>query len=92
MDVWKKDRERLFDNVATVLELNKDTSIEKSGVEIESGTAFTDDEFVTVDAERNEIKIFAKVKGGLLDEIIIDRDSNLLVMLEQLFKEAEEVK
>ena len=48
---------------------------------------------MTVDAEKSEIRIFTRVKGGSIDEIVIDEDnSNLLVMLEQILKEAEEIE
>lgn len=93
MDVWEKDRKRLFNAVASVIERDRDTFIEKSGVEVEFGTSFTDDEFMTVDAEKSEIRIFTRVKGGSIDEIVIDEDnSNLLVMLEQILKEVEEIE
>lgn len=93
MDVWEKDRKRLFNAVASVIERDRDTFIEKSGVEVEFATSFSDDEFITVDAEKSEIRIFTRVKGGSIDEIVIDEDnSNLLVMLEQILKETEEIE
>ena len=82
-DFWKEDRETLFKRAVENIKDVSDMHSYKEGSLVEVGSGFADSDFVMTDIENNYISVYENYKEVLK----IDKNSNALVMINEILKE-----
>lgn len=82
-DFWKEDRETLFKRAVENIRDVSDMHSYKGGSLVEVGSGFADGDFVMTDIENNYISVYENYKEVLK----IDKNSNALVMINEILKE-----